>query len=68
MDQFSTHASTYWLQTKAPVTGGSEILITFSTYDSGDGALDSTTLIDNWEWIANGGSVAVGTDPVETPK
>ena len=43
-------------------------MIRYGVYDSGDGVLDSTTLIDNWQWIANGGSVAVGTTPIETPK
>jgi hypothetical protein len=32
-------------------------------YDSGDGVLDSTTLIDNFKWIAEAG-VTVVTNPV----
>lgn len=57
------HGSTGWLQTKAPVSGNSQITIRFAVYDSGDGVLDTTTLVDNWQWIATPG-VAVGTNPV----
>ncbi|APR83993.1 Cell division protein FtsH [Minicystis rosea] len=57
------HGSTGWLQTKAPITPGSQITIRWAVYDSGDGSLDTTTLIDNWRWIANAG-VDVGTNPI----
>jgi len=63
---FESHASTGWLATKAPVTPGSVITIRWGVYDSGDGILDSTTLIDNWKWLADGGTV--GTAPVPIPK
>ena len=62
------HASTGWLVTKAPVKGGSDITIRWTVYDSGDGILDTTTLIDNWQWVATGGTVTVGTDPIKTPQ
>ncbi|APR85408.1 Cell division protein FtsH [Minicystis rosea] len=65
---FDGHASTGWLVTKAPVKGGETITLRWTVYDSGDGVLDSTTLIDNWKWIANGGTVVVGTDPIKTPQ
>ncbi len=58
------HGSTGWLQTKAPVTGNSQITLRWAVYDSTDGILDTTTLIDNWQWIANAG-VAVGTKPIQ---
>ncbi len=57
------HGSTSWLRTQAPVEGNAEIEIRFATYDSGDGVLDSTTLVDNFKWIAKPG-VMVGTNPV----
>lgn len=57
------HAATDWLTTQAPVTPGTEITIRWAVYDSGDGRLDSTTLIDNWKWIATPGT-PVGTTPV----
>ena len=62
------HASTGWLVTKAPVKGGTDITIRWTVYDSGDGVLDTSTLIDNWQWVANGGTVTVGTDPINMPK
>ncbi len=64
---FSDHGATSWLATQAPVEPGSEISIRWGTYDSGDGLLDSTTLIDNWQWIATPGT-KVGTDPVPDPE
>ena len=59
---------TRWLQTQAPVKGGSEITIRFALWDAGNAQFDSTVLIDNFRWIANGGAIAVGTVPVQTPK
>jgi hypothetical protein len=41
---------TGWLTTTAPVTGGQEITLHFTVWDSGDGALDSTVLLDNFQW------------------
>ena len=61
------HASTGWLVTKAPVKGGDNITLRWTVYDSGDGILDTTTLVDNWQWVATGGTVTVGTDPIKTP-
>jgi hypothetical protein len=55
---------TGWLQTLAPVTGGQTLSIRFAIWDTGDTALDSTTIIDNFKWVANGGTVTVGTAPV----
>src|SRR5262249_17795593 len=62
------HGSTGWLSTKAPVQGGEIITMRWAVYDSGDGVLDTSTLVDNFQWIATGGTVAVGTNPIGTPK
>jgi len=60
---------TSWLQTTAPIGPGEEFQIRFAIWDVGDTALDSTVVIDKFEWIANGGTVNVGTDPVpEVPQ
>ena len=59
----SDHASTGWLQTTAPVEPGKDITLRWAVYDSGDGSLDTTTLIDNWKWLAMPG-ITVGTNPV----
>jgi hypothetical protein len=63
---YADHAATSWLKTTAPADPGSEITIRWGVYDSGDGVLDSTTLIDNWQWSAEPGKV--GTAPVPDPK
>jgi hypothetical protein len=57
------HGSTGWLVTKTPIAPGSEITIRWAVYDSGDGILDTTTLVDHWQWIAKAG-ITVGTTPV----
>ncbi len=46
------HAGTGWLETVSPVTPGSEITVRFAIYDVGDAALDSTVLIDKFEFSA----------------
>lgn len=43
-------AGTGWLQTTTAVTGGSTITLRFVIWDSGDPVLDSTALIDAFEW------------------
>lgn len=60
--------ATAWLRTSAPIGGGEEFSIRFAIWDTGDDALDSTVLVDNFSWIANGGTVVIGTTPVEDPK
>jgi hypothetical protein len=66
-DGFQDHGATSWLATQAPVEPNSTITIRWGVYDSGDGSLDSTTLVDNWRWVAEPGTV-VGTDPVPDPQ
>lgn len=43
---FEDKASTGWLRTSVPVQGGSDITLRFAIWDSGDGILDSTVLLD----------------------
>jgi hypothetical protein len=59
--------ATRWLKTTAPVKGGSTVTIRFAMWDAGNGQFDSTTLVDNFQWIANGGNlpVPVGTQPAQ---
>ena len=61
------HGSTMWLETQAPVEPNKEMTIEFAAWDSGDGILDSTALIDNFTWIAKSGTT-VGTNTVPNPK
>ena len=62
-DTWNDAGATSWLVTTAPVTGGQEVTIRFAIWDTGDAAYDSTVLIDNFQWIADGGTVSVGTVP-----
>jgi hypothetical protein len=57
--------ATSWLRTTAPVEPGSEVTLRFAIWDAGDQLLDSTAILDNFRWIANGGTVEIGTG--ETP-
>ncbi|MEZ4441465.1 MAG: choice-of-anchor L domain-containing protein [Polyangiaceae bacterium] len=65
--EFADHGATSWLQTAAPIGPGETFTMTWTTYDSGDGVLDSTTLVDNFQWTAEPGTT-VGTNPIENPK
>lgn len=62
-NEWGDSGSTGWLVTTAPVEAGSSFKIRFAIWDTGDSALDSTVFIDNFKWIATGGTVAVGTIP-----
>jgi hypothetical protein len=57
-----THGSTGWLRTTTPVTPGGSFNIRFVTYDSTDGNVDSSTLIDNWRWSGKPGTIY--TEPI----
>ncbi|MBI2389383.1 MAG: putative metal-binding motif-containing protein [Deltaproteobacteria bacterium] len=46
------NGATSWLRTKAPVMPGETMTIQFLIWDTGDHILDSTVLIDNWQWDA----------------
>jgi hypothetical protein len=49
---FEGHAATDWLQTIAPVKPGEEFELLLGISDAGDGILDSTVLLDSFEWLA----------------
>ena len=57
-------AATGWLQTTAAVTGGETMTLRFVIWDSGDPVLDSTALIDSFEWELD---EIVNEDPETTP-
>ena len=52
---FEGHAATGWLTTTAPVdtVRGKEITLMWAIWDQGDAALDSTALIDDFQWSVN---------------
>jgi hypothetical protein len=63
---FETHAATGWLTTTAPVdtVRGKEITLTWAIWDQGDGRLDSTALIDDFQWSVD---AANGTQTLPSP-
>ena len=62
-NEWGDAGSTGWLVTTAPVQGGDQFKVRFAIWDTGDQNLDSTVMLDNFRWIATGGTVAVGTLP-----
>ncbi len=44
--------ATGWLTTQAPVEPGEEIQLDFMIWDTGDSALDSSVLLDKFQWVA----------------
>lgn len=66
LSEWGDGGSTGWLVTTAPVQGGSEFSIRFAIWDTGDTALDSTVLIDNFRWSAD--PVGIDTEEVPDPK
>jgi hypothetical protein len=62
----SDHGATGWLQTQVsvdPSLKGKNITLVFAVWDSGDGVLDSTALVDNFVWSTEPGQ----NTPVTTP-
>ena len=59
--------ATRWLATQAPAAAGSTITVRFAIWDGGNAKFDSTVLIDDFRWVATGGSVSIGTEPVPNP-
>jgi hypothetical protein len=49
---FEGHGATGWLQTVAPVKPGEEFELLLGISDAGDGILDSTVLLDSFQWLA----------------
>jgi hypothetical protein len=63
-DGINDAGATGWLVTTAPIAPGEQVSVRFAIWDTGDTAYDSTVLIDNFTWLADGGTVPVGTQPV----
>jgi hypothetical protein len=55
--------ATSWLETRAPIQGGQEFTIRFAIWDTGDQALDSTAVLDDFQWLGEPG-VDTGTGEV----
>ena len=59
--------ATSWLRTSAPVLAGSTITVRLAIWDAGDQSLDSTILLDHWQWVSNK-TVPVATEKIADPK
>lgn len=57
-----SRAATGWLTTQAPIAVGEDVTLRFALWDSGDGVLDSTTIVDNFRWLGE-----AEDDPETTP-
>jgi hypothetical protein len=66
-DSSYVHAATGWLETVSPVDPGSEVTLRFAVWDAGDHILDSTVLIDNFQFSADE-ATGSSTKPVPVPK
>ncbi len=62
---FEGHAATGWLETVSPVTPGSVITLRFAIWDMGDEILDSTVLIDKFQFSAD---EATGSSTTPVPR
>ena len=56
-DIWGLAGATTWLETSVPITPGAIFTIDFVIFDSGDDQLDSTVLLDHFEWIEDPGSI-----------
>lgn len=59
---FEDHAGTSWLNTTSPIDATGLVKLRFAIYDSGDGILDSTVVIDRFRWRGT-----APDDPETTP-
>jgi hypothetical protein len=57
--------ATGWLTTKAAIKPGEQFTLELMIWDAGDGILDSSVLLDHFQWI--GGAAAPPTPQTERP-
>lgn len=58
--------ATGWLTSQAPVKAGEQFTLELMIWDTGDGDLDSSVLIDNFQWIQ--GEVKTSTERPADPR
>lgn len=63
----SQGGATGWLSSQAAVLPEETFTLELMIWDTGDGRLDSTVLLDNFRWIG-GGAVTTSTDRPQDPK
>ena len=60
-------ASTGWLRTSVPIKPSQFMTLKFVLWDSGDPLLDSTVVIDNFQWVAEDAPSGAVTTPIAGP-
>lgn len=63
---FEGHAASAWLESQVPVKPGTIVTLRLAIWDSADGILDSTAVVDNFQFLAEEGT-GVGTVIVPDP-
>ena len=64
--QVTKGGATGWLSSRAPVKPGETFTLELMIWDTGDGKLDSSILLDNFQWI--GGAVTTTTERAPSVK
>ena len=59
-EKSTSGGATGWLTSQAPVQAGETFTLELMIWDTGDGVLDSSVLIDNFTWVQ--GNVDTGTE------
>jgi hypothetical protein len=60
-DQMVAGGATGWLTSQAAVTGGETFTLDLMIWDTGDGNLDSSVLLDNFKWVGGNTPVVTST-------
>jgi hypothetical protein len=60
-------ASTGWLRTTVPINASELMTLHFVLWDSGDPLLDSTVVIDNFQWVVEDAPSGAVTTPIAGP-
>ena len=55
-DGLQVNGATGWLSTQSNILPGEEITVRFAAWDAGDHVLDTTVLLDKFQWLTNGGA------------
>lgn len=63
-DTSANSAATGWLRTHAQIVPGETFKLRLAVWDMGDEVLDSTVLLDNFQWVAERGQATTGTERV----
>lgn len=60
-------ASTGWLRTSVPIKPSQLMTLRFVLWDSGDPLLDSTVVLDNFQWVMKDAPAGAVTTPIAGP-